>query len=139
MTRVVVDASVAFKWYVREPQTPQARRLLSPSYEMIVPDLIWPELASALWKRVQRQQMTHDEAHRALLDLRRVPIETHAMERLAPRALDLAVGMSRSVYDCLYLALAEREMCQMVTADQRFYQAIAATPLKPRVLWIENL
>jgi predicted nucleic acid-binding protein len=37
---------------------------------------------------------------------------------LAPRALELALNLDHPVYDCFYLALAEAETAQMVTADR---------------------
>jgi predicted nucleic acid-binding protein len=136
---VVVDASVAFKWFVREPLTPEARRLLAPSFNLIVPDLLWPELGSALWKRVRRQQMTPAEAQDTLRDIRRVPMETRAMETLMPRALEIATVASRSVYDCIYLSLAELEGVPFVTADRPFHTAIAQTSFARHMLWVEKL
>lgn len=140
MTRtVVVDAGVAFKWFVREPLTTEARRLLSPTFELVVPELIWPELGSALWKRVRRQLMTPTEAHDVLHDIRRVPVVTRSMETLMPRALEIALAASRSVYDCVYLALAEADGVPLVTADQRFHEAMEETDFSAYLLWVERL
>lgn len=140
MTRaVVVDASVAFKWFVREPLTSEARRLLSPVFELTVPDLIWPELGSALWKRVRRQLIIPAEAQETLRDIRRVPIETRATETLMPRALEIAIMASRSVYDCIYLSLAESEGLQVVTADQPFHNAMTQTSFASHMLWVEKI
>jgi predicted nucleic acid-binding protein len=49
---IVVDASVAVKWFIHEPDRPAARRLLVPQSRLIAPDLIVAEVASAMWKRV---------------------------------------------------------------------------------------
>ena len=38
---------------------------------------------------------------------------------LLPRAIAISSSMRVGVYDCLYVALAEREQCQFVTADDR--------------------
>ncbi len=37
------------------------------------------------------------------------------------------------IYDCLYLAAAERLSTQLVTADARFINRVRATPYAPRV------
>jgi predicted nucleic acid-binding protein len=55
---------------------------------------------------------------------------------LAPEALDLAIRFDRSVYDCLYLALAVRTKSVMVTADHRLANALAGGPLGKHVAWI---
>ena len=47
MKRLVVDASVAVKWYVPEIHSEAAAKLLSGPYELIAPDLILPEAAGS--------------------------------------------------------------------------------------------
>lgn len=44
----------------------------------------------------------------------------------------------RTVYDCLYLALAVREGCQMVTADERLYNRLQGTPLAPHIVTLSR-
>jgi predicted nucleic acid-binding protein len=51
-----------------------------------------------------------------------------ALER---RALELAIALDHPVYDCLYLALAERMGVGMVSADRRFLRAMAGTAFEP--------
>jgi predicted nucleic acid-binding protein len=36
----------------------------------------------------------------------------------------LAIATRRAVYDCVYLALAEVEGCELVTADDQFARAL---------------
>ena len=45
----------------------------------------------------------------------------------------MACALSHPVYDCLYLALAEREGTRLITADQPFVERVAGTPWKNRV------
>ena len=44
MTRFVIDASVIIKWFVEEVHAEAARRLQDDQYELLAPDLLWPEL-----------------------------------------------------------------------------------------------
>ena len=46
---------------------------------------------------------------------------------LIPRAYDIASQARIGVYDCLYVALAEREGCELVTSDGRLLNALGAT------------
>ena len=55
---------------------------------------------------------------------------------LAPRAVAIAVQLDHSVYDCLYLALAEAEQATLVTADIQLLAKVSATSWGP---WAINL
>jgi predicted nucleic acid-binding protein len=74
-----------------------------------------------------------------LEQLGRVTINRHPDTRLLRAALDLAHPLRQSLYDCLYLALALQLKTQLVTADQRFRQALRNTTLASHLLWIEDL
>jgi hypothetical protein len=56
----VVDASVAIKWFVDEPDSAQAAVLLRHS--LAAPDLLAPECANILWKKVTRAELSLEEA-----------------------------------------------------------------------------
>ena len=45
--------------------------------------------------------------------------QLHASLPLMPRAYDISSAMRVGIYDCLYVALAEREGCAFVTADAK--------------------
>ena len=51
----------------------------------------------------------------------------------------MAIETKRSIYDCLYLALAEALGGRMVTADAKFFQSLQNSPLRDRMLWVEDL
>ena len=55
---------------------------------------------------------------------------------LVEAALELALRLGRSVYDCLYLALAVKKRLVMVSADKRLVNALAGTPLAKHIAWI---
>ena len=40
------------------------------------------------------------------------------------RAMEIAISTKQAVYDCIYLALAEVEGCELVTADDQFARAL---------------
>jgi predicted nucleic acid-binding protein len=74
-----------------------------------------------------------------LADVRSLPVTTFAHRPLLPAALDLALSVDRTVYDCLYLALAEARDSVMVTADRRFCDAVTASVWADRIVWIEDV
>ena len=79
------------------------------------------------------------QSREMLLTLRAFPIRTHRMCPLLPLALEIAMTIGHSVYDCVYLALADEENCRVVTADRRLQDAVAAGPLAESVLDLAEL
>jgi predicted nucleic acid-binding protein len=139
VTRVVVDASVAVKWFLPEEFSMAARMLLAADYQLLAPDLLWAELGNVLWKKERRGDLERRTATRLLRDFSRIPIEFHAAERWTEAALDLAMHQDVTVYDGLYLALAAGNECRVVTADRRLYEACQFGPLAQAVSWVEEI
>ena len=139
MTRLVVDASVAIKWFVPEVHSIAAVRLLESDVSFSAPDLILPELGNALWKRVRRGEMTAGNASEIISALEKIGIEISPSTSLLPSALELAYALDRTVYDCLYLSLAIARDCPMVTADGKFHSAVNASRLASHIVWIEDV
>jgi predicted nucleic acid-binding protein len=138
MTQLVVDASIAIKWVLWEDHAMAARHVLS-TREMLAPHLLWAEVGNAIWKRQRRRESSLEEACRQLSDVRELPVRTFSHWPLMPTALDLAMSLGQTVYDCLYLALAEEEDCVVVTADRRFHRVVAESVWADRVVWIEDM
>ena len=121
MSDLAVDASVAVKWFLPEEHSDEARALLASEHTLIAPDLIIVETADVFWKNVRRGALTPEKAEEGLDLLFRVPIGLTPSPRLTQAALRIAIETDRSVYDCLYLALANASGCRLVTADTRIY------------------
>ncbi|AFY80499.1 type II toxin-antitoxin system VapC family toxin [Oscillatoria acuminata] len=139
MTQFVVDANVAIKWMIPEIHSEAALRLRNPDSVLLVPDFFFPEIGNIFWKRVRRGETTLDNALEDLDALTGLPLQVHPSLPLMPQALEIAVRIQQAVYDCVYLALAVREKCQMVTADERFFNALQNDFLAPYLLWVEDL
>jgi predicted nucleic acid-binding protein len=138
VNRIVLDASVAVKWVLHEEHWITARRLLSNS-RLLAPHLLWAEVGNILWKRYRRREASVDEVRQMLADVGELPVTTFAHWPLLSDALDLAVSLDQTVYDCLYLALAESRRSVMVTADRRFCDAVRDSVWADRIVWIEDV
>jgi predicted nucleic acid-binding protein len=139
VTRVVVDASVAVKWFVPEALSAEARTVLADEYELLAPDLLRAELGNALWKRHRRRELDQRTARRLLRDFARVPIAFHTAERWVEAALELAIGHGVTVYDGLYLALAAGTGCRVVTADRKLHDACQGSATRHLVAWVGEI
>ena len=139
MTRYVVDASVGIKWFLPEIHSETAGRLPLLNASLHVPAFFHLEIGNVLSKRIRRDELAPEEGEAILQELQRVPLQRHSNERLMNPAFALAFQTKRSLYDCLYLALAEAIDGQVVTADRKFCSSLAATRYGKRILWVEDL
>jgi predicted nucleic acid-binding protein len=132
----VVDASVVAKWFVPERLSDDAIRLLDDRHELASPDLMWAEIGNVLWKKARAGQLQGQEAARIIRTLDDFPVTVFPSRLVLEGALEIALGTGRSVYDSVYLALAVALECRLVTADERFANALAGGPLAAHVLWV---
>lgn len=139
MTEFVVDANVAIKWVVPEIHSEAALYLRNVDYTLLVPDFFFPEIGNILWKRVRRGETTLENAQEDLAALMGLGLEIHPSLPLMPQALEIAARIEQAVYDCVYLALAVTRGCQLVTADQRFFNALQGDSLVVHLCWVEDL
>jgi predicted nucleic acid-binding protein len=119
----VIDASVAVKWFIPEPQSDRAAFLLAEyrahRLDFIAPDVLIAEVGNTLWKRsVLRGEIASAGAqamYRDFIDLR-IPLRSSSA--LAEQALAIAVAHHHSLYDALYIALALERKCDLISADR---------------------
>ena len=132
MSALVLDASVALKWAfpAGEPFVAQAVQLLKSYTEaktsLLVPDLFWAEFGNIAWKGVRQKRWSRTSAEIAVAEMRARRFPTVSSAVLLPQALEIAINFGRSVYDSLYVALAVSAKSQLVTADERLANALAA-------------
>lgn len=132
MTPVVVDASVALKWFVPEALAAEASRLLDGSFELWAPDLLVAECGNTVWKKVARGELAAAEARDVLAALSQVPLNVVPAFEVVQPALEIALALQRTVYDSLYVALAVARDCPLITADDRLVRALAGSALAGR-------
>ncbi len=136
MKRLVVDASVVAAAFFPEKHTETARTLLFSDGALHAPDLIYAEIGNVVWKRRRHGEIDDEEAAGLLADMLDLPLEITPSEQLVHVALELALRTGRTVYDCLYVALAVQRKTVMISDDQRLVNALANGPLKDHVIWL---
>lgn len=132
---LVIDTSVAIKWYVPEPGHQEAVSLLKQGLELVAPDLVVAEFGNILWKKTRTGELKGQEAEEiAESFISACPITLYPASVLLPAAVHLAVSFDRAVYDCLFLALAAAESTQCVTADRVLIRALEGTEIENLVM-----
>ena len=140
MRKFVVDANVAIKWVLPEIYSQLALQLLeNEENKLLVPDFFFSEIGNILWKRVRSREINLITSQKYFNEILAVNLQIYQSIQLVPLALDIAVGIQQAVYDCVYLALAVQESCQMVTADERFFNALQGDSLASYLCWVEAL
>jgi predicted nucleic acid-binding protein len=123
---LVVDASVAVKWVLPEAGSDRAAAITAADTDLIAPSLACAEIGSAIWRAVLRGDVDAAEARGELRLAMAHYQRIVPLEEIADRAIELATRLRHPIYDCFYLALAERERCPMITADRRLVAAAKA-------------
>lgn len=125
---LVVDSSVVAKWLFVELLTEQAlavRRDWELSrVDLIAPELMLVEVSNIIWKKQRSNLITEEEGTSALTNLLALEIPTVKQQTFLPRAYSLARLFDRTVYDALYLTLAEEMGARFITADRRLCNAV---------------
>ena len=123
---IVLDASVAVKWYAIEPFTREALGLLRELHDNItVPDIFISEVIGALVRHANidkslRSASTESVGRFASLFDDKWILAERTDPRQMERASQLALDLGHPLKDCIYLALAMELGCDLVTCDARF-------------------
>jgi predicted nucleic acid-binding protein len=121
--KYVLDSSVAVKWVLPELDSTKALRLRADFqaalHELIAPDVFPVEVGHALTKAERRKIISVGLASNYATEVFRTGPQLHSYLPMLGRAISIASASRIAVYDCLYVALAEREGCELVTADDR--------------------
>ena len=121
MSKLVLDASVALKWVVDEPDRDFSLQLREAFqngvHERLAPDIFPVEIGHVFSKMHRQRRLTEEEAQAYFAEVMSTSPELHHSLPLMPRAYVLSLQYRKSLYDCLYVALAEQEGCSVVTAD----------------------
>ena len=136
MTALVIDSSVAIKWYLPEEHSDRAIALQREDIELHAPDLLYVECGNVVWKRERKSELTRLDAAAILDSLGMLGIETHSSWPLVLASFEIAAATGRTVYDSLYIALALQLECKFVTADLKLCNALKGTELSTSIVWL---
>ena len=134
---IVVDASVAVKWFVAEADSDTALTLFRSGAVLVSPEYPLGEIGEVLVRHCRRCGMTAVEV-RSSNDAITERLALRSPLRLIDLATTIALEASVSFYDALYVAAAESWHVPLVTADARLLNSVATTPWRPRVVFLRD-
>jgi predicted nucleic acid-binding protein len=132
---LIVDASVALKWYLGdEPHAAEARAILDGGEDLIAPDIIIAEVCNAAWLGVRASRVGQRQAEAIARSLPGFFTVLVGGSGLAERGVAIAGQLDHPVYDCFYLALAEARDAALITADRRLLRKLRRSPWAERAV-----
>lgn len=124
--KYVIDTSVAFKWAIAETDSDKAILLRDDFrngiHEFHAPDLFPTEIANSLLVAERRGRIQPGDWPIFFNDIMRYCPVLHAAAPYLPRSYEIGSLIQASIYDSLYVALAESELCELVTADAKLFR-----------------
>jgi predicted nucleic acid-binding protein len=131
----VVDTSAIIRLYIPDGPLPDGFEAFLRGVERglnmaIAPELLLAESANVLIKKRKTKELTAAEADKLLTEIIELPIRLFPHRPLIPRAFDLALDHSVSIYDTLYLALAQEHGAIVFTSDLKLQKIAAKLILK---------
>ena len=128
---IVVDASIAAKWYLNEFGSEEAAHVLTSGAILLAPALIRIEVTGAIVRRFREGKLSLSRAREACAlwedDLAAGAIRLISDDTLLGRARELALQIRHAIQDCLYLSAAvEANGARLVTADPTFHTRASA-------------
>ncbi len=121
--KYILDASVSLRWVLPDTLSTKARQLRDEfqrdGHELFSPDIYIDEIASALTKAERQKVIPVGQAAPLYVKVMNTPPVLLSRLSLISRAIEISSQTKSSYYDCLYVALAERKGCELLTADAR--------------------
>jgi len=103
-------------------------------HEPIAPDIFHMEVAHGLTRAERQMRIQPPHGWTAWLNIMADCPQFYSSQVLMPRAYAIASTARIGVYDCRYVALAEREGCELITSDDKLVKN-----LQPRFPFIVPL
>ncbi len=123
---IVVDASLALKWYFDETHSDEAGAwLVENEGDIVVPHVFLIEVLGALVRRTNIDKKLRRDSEIsiarfvALFDERLIRVANTNPQQMA-QAANHALDLGHPLKDSIYLALAMELGCDLVTCDARF-------------------
>lgn len=129
--RIVLDTTVAVKWYAEEEFSDRARALLDQTLRgqatLLAPDIILGEFANSFRNTKRKNLIVDGEAIPLWRAFVEVPIVLVPPAELMESAIALSLTHGETASDGLFVALALREGLKVVTGDWRMHKAFIST------------
>ena len=139
MKRIVVDASVVLKWYLSDENCGNFAleildKYVSYNVEILAPSLLEYEVINGLLFAQKRGRIEEEALVAAVEGFKGLEIEQKTLSFFSLEVLHFSKSYDLSAYDSCYLAVANIENAQLITADEALYNKV-----KKDLKWVKWL
>ncbi len=132
----VVDTSALIRLYIPDGPIPDGveeffRGVERGRHKAIAPELLIAEVANVIRKKQRAGEITDYECNQLLSEILSLPIRLFPHSPIVARAFQLAGKSNLTVYDTLYLSLAEEHGAVLFSADDKMIKTAVAMQLAP--------
>jgi predicted nucleic acid-binding protein len=121
---LILDTSVIVKWFFKDKEKNKEKadiildRYMNNEIKVVVPELAIFELANVLKNKIKKYK--HEQLD--IIDrLYRMGIIFYIDKEILKKAVDIAIDIDESVYDCIFLATAEYFDGKFITDDKKLF------------------
>ena len=124
MKTIVLDTSALMRLFIPDGAIPDGLDQLildseKDEVELMAPSLIIIESAQVLFKKWSQELLTKDEAETLFEDIRSLPIRLFEPAEFIKSALDIAMAQNITVYDALFVSVAQYYSATLITVDNK--------------------
>lgn len=152
--RMVVDASVAAKWFLKDEEEPEVdvadnllAALLADELELHAPETLRYEMCGLLTRACRQpvgstglKRLAKTDALAYVRDFFALPLQFHrADSEREAEAVELGVDHGKSYYDMTYVRLARELDCQCCFSDQKAIGGVSPEFPRAHVVTLSEL
>lgn len=132
--RIIIDSSVAIKWYLPDESDDRALKIKSAfarrAILIVVPLLFFYEINNILRTTIKSLRITREASVRAYQDLLELNFTSYSSKELFKMALEKALILDITSYDASYVCLAEHLQIPFFTADEKLVKKASSSLVK---------
>jgi predicted nucleic acid-binding protein len=139
LSLVIIDASVALKWFLPDEEYGQKALQVLDRYmgnEIILgaPSLLEYELVNGLIIAQKRGRVPEETILTAVEGFANLGIRLQNIARLFDKVIHLSKAHQLSAYDASYLAIADEKGAPFITADEKLFRSV-----RENLTWVKWL
>ena len=132
MEKIILDTSVILKWFIKEENSPEAKKILvrleNQKIQIFLPELSKYELGNGLLKG---KQLPFSKVKPLLISFYNLPITFIVQnQKLSLLTYQIAEKLNITYYDASFLALAKQQNATLITANPKHQKKIAGIKIQ---------
>jgi predicted nucleic acid-binding protein len=139
MSRFIVDAPIAIKWFVPEIHSSPAARLLDGGNELYALDTLLTDAGTIVSTKARLGELSPDETVQVVKAIESVPLRLLPSHALLEPSLRVAAVFDLPLGEGMGITAAVQCDCRLVTAARTLYDRVQGTPFARHVKWVGDI